>query len=209
MIYNYLMNQDNESSSDNLNPDIWVSGQGMRLTEAVRRNQVIQDLYDDHLARFMGLNRTDTRCMDIIDRGKRVTAGQLATESGLTTGAVTIVIDRLEAAGYAQRERDPDDRRKVWITITPFAGELSDRLFGHFSLLGEFLAKFTPEQIAAIIEFLDIGSTINHQIGALLESHIASGQVSPETRLANAAAFQGEAMTVMARIAQEYVAPKG
>jgi DNA-binding MarR family transcriptional regulator len=198
------MNQDNESSSDNLGPDFFGAGQGMRLTTAIRRNQVIQDLYDDILARFMGLNRTDTRCMDIIDRGGRVTAGQLAAESGLTTGAVTIVIDRLAAAGYAQRERDPNDRRKVWITITPFAAELTSLLFGHFSVLGAFLQKFTPEQIAGIIEFLDIGSTINQQVGALLERHIASGQASAETRLTHAAAFHRDAVSAMQLIARGF-----
>ncbi|MET3900501.1 DNA-binding MarR family transcriptional regulator [Devosia sp. UYZn731] len=201
MIYNYLMNQDNQTSSDNLDLGVWATPQGARLQQAVRANQTASDMFDDCLARFMGINRTDARCMDIIERHGRVTAGQLASDSGLTTGAVTVVIDRLEAIGYVVRERDPTDRRKVWIKITQLAGDLSDRLFSHFQLIGPaMLARFTPDQLAAIIEFLEVGGQINRELSFLLEQHVERGTLSAETRMINARAFQRDAGVKMKAI---------
>ena len=195
------MNQDTKSSSDNLKSGAWATSQGARLKDAIRSNQVANDMFDDCLARFMGINRTDARCMDIIDRHERVTAGQLASDSGLTTGAVTVVIDRLEAAVYVARQRDLDDRRKVWISITPLAGELTNRLFGHFQLVGPaMLARFTQDQLAAIIEFLEVGSQINRDLSSLLDQHIERGPVSAEARLINARAFQRDAQAKMKTI---------
>ena len=69
--------------------------------------------------RLLGLNRTDTRCLDIIERLDGVSAGRLASEAGLSTGAVTTVLDRLERAGYARRVPDPGDRRRVLVELTP------------------------------------------------------------------------------------------
>ena len=75
--------------------------------------------FDELAADALGLSRTDLECVSIIQRRGGVTAGELATESGLTTGAVTGVIDRLERAGYASRAPDPADRRKVIVEVTP------------------------------------------------------------------------------------------
>ena len=50
---------------------------------------------------------------------------ELAAEAGLTTGAVTAVIDRLERAGYARRVRDDEDRRRVKVEVTPKLEQLA------------------------------------------------------------------------------------
>ena len=168
--------------------DPW--GGAFRLKEAVRANQTANDVWDDCLTRFLGINRTDGRCMDIIDRHGRVTAGQLAAESGLTTGAVTVVVDRLEAVGYVERKRDSDDRRKVWISITPIMAEMTERLFAHFQLMGPVvLERFTPDQLAAIIEFLEVSSVINIQQAALLEQYVDRKGATPQARLVAARLF--------------------
>jgi len=168
--------------------DAW--GGAWRLKEAVRANQTANDVWDDCLTRFLGINRTDGRCMDIIDRHGRVTAGQLAAESGLTTGAVTVVVDRLEAVGYVERKRDSDDRRKVWISITPIMAEMTERLFAHFQLMGPVvLERFTPDQLAAIIEFLEVSSVINIQQAALLEQYVDRKGATPQARLVAARLF--------------------
>src|SRR5438045_2565800 len=67
----------------------------------------------------MGISHSDFECIDIIAQRGKLTAGELAVACGLTTGAVTGVIDRLEAAGLAQRERDIGDRRKVYVSVQP------------------------------------------------------------------------------------------
>src|ERR1700693_3398008 len=75
--------------------------------------------FDDGLAKKLKLSRTDMRCLDLIGRLRPMTAGRLAEEIGLTTGAVTFVLDRLEEAGMVTRRRDTEDRRRVWGEIVP------------------------------------------------------------------------------------------
>src|SRR5258708_37752994 len=81
------------------------------LTAEVRQQQIAYDRFHDAVAAYLGVNRTDLRCLDILDLAGRKTAGELATEMGMSTGAVTALIDRLEKAGYVNRGRDPGDRR--------------------------------------------------------------------------------------------------
>ena len=77
----------------------------------LRRNQVLTQMLDEAAADYLGINTTDGRALDVIDQaGGRVTAGELARELRLSTGAVTAILDRLEQAGYARRVPDPDDR---------------------------------------------------------------------------------------------------
>ena len=77
--------------------------------------------FDEGLAKKLKLSRTDLRCLDLIGRLGPMTAGRLAEESGLTTGAVTFILDRLEEAGMVTRRRDTEDRRRVWVDIVPEA----------------------------------------------------------------------------------------
>ena len=97
---------------------------------AVRAYQTGVDNFDQAMADHIGINRTDARCIDLIDQAGGMTAGELASAAGLTTGAVTAVIDRLEKAGVAQRVADPTDRRRVRIEATPKLWELSEPLIG-------------------------------------------------------------------------------
>lgn len=74
--------------------------------------------YYDAMADQLGLHISDLTCLLILrDRG-RAGAGQLATELGLTTGAVSRMVNRLERAGLVRRTPDPDDRRRVTIELT-------------------------------------------------------------------------------------------
>jgi DNA-binding MarR family transcriptional regulator len=97
---------------------------------AVRAYQTGVDNFDAAMADHIGINRTDARCIDLIDQAGGMTAGELAKAAGLTTGAVTAVIDRLEAAGIARRVPDPKDRRRVRIESTPKLWEETERLIG-------------------------------------------------------------------------------
>src|SRR3954464_15491067 len=84
-----------------------------------RAYQTSNDNFDQAVADHVGMNRTDMRCLDLIDQAGGMTAGELARAAGLTTGAVTAVIDRLEKAGMARRVPDPSDRRRVRLEVTP------------------------------------------------------------------------------------------
>jgi DNA-binding MarR family transcriptional regulator len=98
------------------------------LSDEVRANQRATDMVDELLAGLMGVNRTDARCMDILDQHGSMSAGDLAQASRLTTGAITAVIDRLERAGLARRVPDPSDRRRVLLEPTEKAFEVAREL---------------------------------------------------------------------------------
>src|SRR6188472_276823 len=86
------------------------------LVGALRDNQIATEQMDETAGLAMGVtNVNDRRCLDIIDQRGQLTAGQLADEAGLTTGAITAVIDRLEERGYVRRVADPADRRRVLV----------------------------------------------------------------------------------------------
>jgi DNA-binding MarR family transcriptional regulator len=125
------------------------------LGDEFRINQNLNEVFDDAAAGKLGLNRTDLRCMDIIQRLDGVTAGELAREAGLTTGAVTSVIDRLERAGYAKREADPKDRRKVLVKLTPAAFDAVYEIWGPET--EEYMKRWSAlprAQLEAMIEFM-------------------------------------------------------
>jgi DNA-binding MarR family transcriptional regulator len=113
--------------------------------DAVRAYQTVNDNFDQAVADQLGMNRTDARCIDLIDQAGGMTAGELARAAGLTTGAVTAVIDRLEAAGLARRVPDPNDRRRVRIEVT-------DRLW---QVTGPLIAPMVDESMAILDDYGD------------------------------------------------------
>ncbi len=113
------------------------------------------DRLDEAVAAQHGLNRTDLRCIGILYRRGRVTAGELAEESGLTPGAITTVLDRMERNGYANRVADPSDRRRVMVTSTAATRELGARVYGEVELAGRAqLEKIDPAGVAVIRDYL-------------------------------------------------------
>ena len=85
----------------------------------MRRSSAQGVLFGQTVANVVGISGSDLECLDFLNLEGRVTAGRLAEVTGLTTGAITGVVDRLEKAGLVRRERDPDDRRKVFIATVP------------------------------------------------------------------------------------------
>jgi DNA-binding MarR family transcriptional regulator len=121
----------------------------------MRHYQLATDLFDEAVAAKLGLNRTDFRCLDILDQHAPMTAGALAEASRLTTGAVTFVIDRMEAAGFVRRRRDDADRRRVLVDLVPAARERA--LSFHLPMVMDArkaLAGFTDDEVAVICRFL-------------------------------------------------------
>jgi len=89
------------------------------LEEAMRRSSAQGVLFGQTVANVAGISGSDLECLDFLNLEGRVTAGRLAEVTGLTTGAITGVVDRLEKAGFVRRERDETDRRKVFIATVP------------------------------------------------------------------------------------------
>ena len=89
------------------------------LEEAMRRSSAQGVLFGQTVANVAGISGSDLECLDFLNLEGRVTAGRLAEVTGLTTDAITGVVDRLEKAGFVRRERDETDRRKVFIATVP------------------------------------------------------------------------------------------
>ena len=129
------------------------------------RQSGLQDAAMDHVAAArMGVNRTDLACLDVISRSGPVTAGEIAREVGLTTGAVTAVMDRLERAGYARRVRDEEDRRKVMVEATPQMYEQAAGIWGPLAAeWQEAIARYTTDQLELLLEMLKVGNEIERR----------------------------------------------
>src|SRR5262252_445612 len=89
---------------------------------ALRRAGSVMQLLGAAAAEKIGINVTDLNCLNILALGGRMTAGDLARATGLTTASITGVLDRLEEAGFVRRERDPQDRRRVVVRLDPERG---------------------------------------------------------------------------------------
>jgi DNA-binding MarR family transcriptional regulator len=104
------------------------------------------------IAERLGLSATDHKALDLAARAEGpLTAGRIAQLTGLSTGAVTGVIDRLERAGFVRRVRDTADRRKVLVEILPMDEERYAPLFSSALVATEkVLQRFSPAERAAI-----------------------------------------------------------
>ena len=121
-----------------------------------RAYQTSNDNFDQAIADHVGMNRTDMRCLDLIDQSSGMTAGELARAAGLTSGAVTAVVDRLEKAGMAKRVADPADRRRVRIEITPRLWELTGPLMMPFITESQaILDDYSTEELERFTRFLE------------------------------------------------------
>jgi DNA-binding MarR family transcriptional regulator len=104
----------------------------------------------------VGLHASDLRCLDLLLQRGPLTAGRLAELTGLTTGSMTALIDRLEKAGYVQRGKDPHDRRRV--VIEPVTEKAMREIGPLFESMGqammELCSRYTPEELALIVDFV-------------------------------------------------------
>ncbi len=132
------------------------------VAEELRLSGVTNDIADQVVADYLGLNRTDTRCLDIIERLDGVSAGRLASEAGLSTGAVTTVLDRLERAGYARRVQDPGDRRRVLVELTPAARRELQELYAPLTdATMRQLEGYTTDEVSLVRDFMRDNRRLN------------------------------------------------
>jgi DNA-binding MarR family transcriptional regulator len=123
--------------------------------ELLRRNQVLTQMLDEAAAEYLGINPTDGRAVDLIDQAGRITAGDLARDLRLSTGAVTAIVDRLERAGYARRVADPDDRRRVLIEVTPAVKKASRAIYGDEADAIAWAEDFSETELDVLVRFHD------------------------------------------------------
>jgi DNA-binding MarR family transcriptional regulator len=123
------------------------------------------DAFDNLAAARLGVNRTDMHCLNTIENAGGLTAGQLATAVGLTTGAVTGVIDRLERAGLARRVPDAEDRRRVKLEVTPAFYERAAEIWGpvHADWHETIASEFTSAELERIARFLQLATELGRR----------------------------------------------
>jgi DNA-binding MarR family transcriptional regulator len=115
---------------------------------------------------------TDLQVIDLLESAGPATAGQLADLTGLTTGAITGMLNRLEEGGLVRRERDPADGRRVIVRLTSGKDERSAPAIASMGKAWEELASnYDEEQVAFIVEFLKRSNALSRQeLGRLREA---------------------------------------
>jgi DNA-binding MarR family transcriptional regulator len=142
--------------------------------EEMRGWQTDQDIFDDLAAIYARLNRTDTRVLDLVDRAGRMTAGEIAAAARLSSGAVTALIDRLEAQDLVRRVRDPNDRRKVLVEVTDQVAERMAPVFGPLAEEGYRLIKeWSDEDMKTLLRFLRLNREVLSRHATRIQQMIA------------------------------------
>jgi DNA-binding MarR family transcriptional regulator len=121
-------------------------------------------MFHQAVAERLGLNATDLKCLDLAKGASAaLTAGRLAELTGLTTGAITGVVDRLEEAGFVRRQRDPHDRRKV--IVEPLIGREGEvaKLFSSLADgVAALCARYSDDELALLVNFLGEADQLLH-----------------------------------------------
>lgn len=125
------------------------------ITDAVQRFIADAVLHNHAVAQAVGLGASDAQFVGLLGRHGPLTPGRLATLSGLTTGTVTGVVDRLERTGFVRRERDTGDRRKVLVVLDAAAmSRLTEHYREHGEHLDRVLATRSADELRTIAAFL-------------------------------------------------------
>ena len=138
-------------------------------------------LLSEAVGERFGMHPSDVECLGILDDSGPITAGKLAELTGLTTGAATRMVDRLERAGYVRRERDMDDRRRVFIHIVPERLQPLGAVFGSMSrAMTQLCSGYNDEELALLLGFAERANALAHEQVAILRSGAdALGDVAP------------------------------
>jgi|EndMetStandDraft_4_1072995.scaffolds.fasta_scaffold346900_2 DNA-binding MarR family transcriptional regulator len=136
------------------------SREAAAVMAAMRKASAMGVLISNAVAAKVGLNPVDLECLDYVIEQGAVTAGQISARSGLTTGAVTGLIDRLERAGYVKRRPSESDRRKVFVVAE---SESVRRLEATYSPVVEAMQRtllaYTAAELDLIARFLNDASS--------------------------------------------------
>ncbi|MCI0671274.1 MAG: MarR family transcriptional regulator [Myxococcaceae bacterium] len=153
-------------------------------------------LFHQAMADRVGLSTPDYRCLDMLHRAERagpVTPGQLAQLTGLTTGGITGTLDRLEKAGFVRRERDPEDRRQIFVRTMPERMQELALLFEPFiRAMGELCARYSEKELELVNDYTSRVAKIIEQMTAELRAGMPAAAEPPVTESAELSAPLGE-----------------
>jgi len=116
-------------------------------------------LHNHAVADAIGLHQTDQECLDLLDWTGPLTAGEIGIHLGLSSGAVTGLIDRLEAGGWVRREHDPRDRRRVVVHVS---AERAAELWHLYRPLAEAIDAYRDaldgRDLKVVVQFLEFAN---------------------------------------------------
>ncbi len=113
------------------------------------------------VAERLGLAPADWECLSLLCENEPMPAGRLAELTGLSTGAVTGLVDRLVAAGYVERRRDREDRRRVFVGLVPGALARIQPLFDPMlAELSELHTRYGDDELTLVVRALEDGSEV-------------------------------------------------
>lgn len=123
-------------------------------------------LFHQAVADIVGLHITDHKCMHFIHRFGAMPAGRLAELTGLTTGAVTGIIDRLEKAGYVRRMDDPKDRRRT--IVEPIRNKKLERKIEMIFMplherMQKLLSSYSDSELAFLLDAVTKTVELTHE----------------------------------------------
>jgi DNA-binding MarR family transcriptional regulator len=155
------------------------------LEQEMRKTSAQSVLFSQAVADRLGMNSTDLECLDVLEWTGPVPAGQLAEITGLTTGAITGVLDRLEKGGFVRREIDPDDRRRVIVRrLTDRDKELAPLYESLRQEIAQLTSRYSDEQLVLILDYATRANqiareeTLKLREGTARGTHLESGDFS-------------------------------
>ena len=126
------------------------------LTHRLQRYGMRSVLFQQNMAQKIGVSHTDLKSAEILNETGPITAGELSKITGLSTGSVTALINRLEKSGYVKRERDQLDGRKVMIMPIP---ERQEQIKSHYQSLSmatkELCSDYNEQELILINQFVE------------------------------------------------------
>ena len=147
----------------------------------LRKQSTAAVLFHHAVAESLGLGPTDLKCFDLLRERGPMIGRELATLTGLTSGAITGIVARLERAGFVHRESHPDDQRKQVLVASPERVADLERVFAPVrDQAAALLAGFDAGQLSTIAEFLSRSAEFTYQHAALLRARKAMSPMPPQ-----------------------------
>ena len=148
---------------------------GEIVGQLARRHSTAVVLFHHAVAERLGLGPTDHKCLDLLRERGAMAGSDLCAITGLTSGAITGVVARLERAGYLRREPDPHDGRKQILHLALERSPIQDVIVPLRQDVAALLESFDTHQLTAIAEFLARTTDLIYRHAALLRGETISG----------------------------------